>query len=58
MRGGLRACSLALLLCATACASGGGEGANPDPAEPLNRASFAFNDTVDVYALAPVATGP
>ena len=28
-----------------------------DPAEPLNRGVFAFNRTVDNYALAPVARG-
>lgn len=28
-----------------------------DPAEPLNRGIFAFNRTVDKYALAPVARG-
>ena len=31
---------------------------NPkDPLEPLNRQVFAFNDTVDTYALQPVARG-
>lgn len=28
-----------------------------DPAEPANRAVFAFNRSVDDYALAPVARG-
>lgn len=28
-----------------------------DPAEPVNRGIFAFNRTVDDYALAPVARG-
>lgn len=37
-----------------ACATTG----NPkDPLEPLNRQVFAFNDTVDTYALQPVARG-
>ncbi len=29
---------------------------NPDPLEPMNRGIFAFNETVDQYALEPVAT--
>ena len=53
-RPALLASSLALLC---ACATAGGEDPNPDPIEPANRASFAFNDTLDVYALAPAATG-
>src|SRR5690606_26565119 len=28
---------------------------NPDPREPVNRAVFRFNDTLDTYALRPVA---
>ena len=32
-------------------------GANHDPIEPVNRAIFWFNDKLDVYVLAPVATG-
>lgn len=30
-------------------------GANPDPWEPVNRAVFRFNDTVDTYSLKPIA---
>lgn len=30
---------------------------NPDPWEPVNRAVFRFNDTLDTYALKPVAKG-
>lgn len=30
---------------------------NPDPLEPWNRKVFAFNETVDVYMLKPVAEG-
>ena len=30
---------------------------NPDPWEPMNRAVFRFNDTLDTYALRPVAKG-
>lgn len=30
---------------------------NPDPWEPVNRAVFRFNDTLDTYALRPVAKG-
>lgn len=30
---------------------------NPDPWEPVNRAVFRFNDTLDTYALKPVARG-
>src|SRR5690554_7647847 len=30
---------------------------NPDPWEPVNRAVFRFNDTLDTYALRPVARG-
>ena len=34
-------------------------GPNPrDPYEGYNRAMYNFNDTVDTYALKPVATGP
>ena len=40
---------LALVGCATP--------QNPDPWEPMNRATFTFNDTVDRYALEPVARG-
>ncbi len=30
-------------------------GTSPRPPEPMNRATFRFNDTVDAYALRPVA---
>ena len=30
---------------------------NPDPWEPVNRVVFRFNDTLDTYALKPVAKG-
>ncbi|WGK62886.1 VacJ family lipoprotein [Halopseudomonas sp. SMJS2] len=30
---------------------------NPDPWEPVNRVVFRFNDTLDTYALRPVAQG-
>lgn len=30
---------------------------NPDPWEPVNRAVFRFNDTLDTYALRPIAKG-
>ena len=30
---------------------------DPDPWEPMNRAVFRFNDTLDTYALRPVAKG-
>lgn len=32
-------------------------GVTPDPWEPFNRAIFAFNDTLDLYFLEPIATG-
>lgn len=38
------------------CASSQGPGASVDPLEPMNRAVFAFNDTLDQYALKPAAT--
>jgi phospholipid-binding lipoprotein MlaA len=53
--------SAALLLAVVAgCATTGGvdrHSAGPkDPYEPFNRKMFAFNDTLDTYALKPVAT--
>ncbi len=56
-----RAAGLALLLAAFAgCATTGGEerhtAGKKDPYEPFNRKMFAFNDTLDTYALKPVAT--
>jgi phospholipid-binding lipoprotein MlaA len=45
-----------LLPLVVGCATGGA--ANPrDPLEPFNRAVYQFNDTVDSYALKPVAQG-
>jgi phospholipid-binding lipoprotein MlaA len=38
-----------------ACATSGSRGASTDPFEPMNRAVFEFNDTLDEYALAPAA---
>jgi phospholipid-binding lipoprotein MlaA len=39
------------------CATPGAPGPrDPDPWEPMNRKIFAFNETVDKYALEPVAT--
>lgn len=38
------------------CASSQGPDASVDPLEPMNRAVFAFNDTLDRYALEPAAT--
>jgi phospholipid-binding lipoprotein MlaA len=45
--------ALALMLLA-GCATTPG---NPDPWEPMNRKTFAFNDAVDRAVLKPVATG-
>ncbi len=40
------------------CATTGGTAANPaDPLESFNRGVYAFNDTVDRYALKPLARG-
>lgn len=48
---------LLLLPLAVGCAATGGA-ANPrDPLEPLNRSVYRFNDTIDRYALKPVAQG-
>ena len=54
---------LALSLITSVAASEGDHGyheaelRNPDPWEPVNRAVFRFNDTLDTYALKPVAKG-
>ena len=37
------------------CATVQTTGENPDPLEPVNRPSYSFNDTLDVYLLKPVA---
>jgi phospholipid-binding lipoprotein MlaA len=46
----------AIALSATGCATG--PNANPqDPLEPLNRATYQFNDSLDRYVAKPVAKG-
>ncbi|MDD3354286.1 VacJ family lipoprotein [Zoogloea sp.] len=45
--------ALALALGLSACASTGGH--PKDPLEPLNRATFAFNEKADQYVMRPVA---
>jgi phospholipid-binding lipoprotein MlaA len=47
--------TLALGGCATTNADGTPRERNPDPFEPVNRGVFRFNDTIDRYALRPVA---
>jgi phospholipid-binding lipoprotein MlaA len=48
--------AMLLLAIGTGCATG--PNANPaDPAEPMNRAVYKFNDAVDSAVLKPVATG-
>ena len=44
---------VAIALALTACASTGGH--PKDPFEPLNRATFSFNETADKYVMRPVA---
>lgn len=56
LRAALFAPFLAGALAIGGCASSQGPGANVDPLEPMNRAVFAFNDTLDKYALEPAAT--
>jgi len=56
MRGALLAPVLAAAIGLGGCASSQGPGATVDPLEPMNRAIFAFNDTLDKYALEPAAT--
>jgi phospholipid-binding lipoprotein MlaA len=46
---------LALLVVAGGCATTGGNANPKDPFEPFNRSVYQFNDTVDRYALKPVA---
>lgn len=47
---------LALSLIGLGCATGGDPNLrDPDPWEPMNRGIFAFNETIDEYALEPVA---
>ncbi|MGZ5198852.1 MAG: MlaA family lipoprotein [Telluria sp.] len=53
-----RTCALAaaIALAASGCATG--PNADPrDPLEPLNRATYRFNDTLDRYVAKPVAMG-
>ena len=49
--------AVALTSVAAFAADSAARGADSDPWEGFNRAMFAFNDTVDVYALEPVAKG-
>ena len=44
-----------LVLCAAIALGGCATTQRPDPLEKVNRVTYAFNDTVDIYALAPVA---
>ena len=53
--GGFFACLL--LIGASGCATTGGNVNPRDPYEPFNRSVDRFNDTVDRYALKPVAQG-
>ena len=56
MAAGTRLCATLLLAGAlSGCATTGGNPA--DPLEPLNRAIFSFNDTVDDVLIRPVAKG-
>lgn len=48
-----RLATLGMALALTACA--GAAGHPRDPLEPLNRATFAFNETADKYVMRPVA---
>jgi phospholipid-binding lipoprotein MlaA len=59
----LRALTATLSLCVAlgGCATGGAPAAsqeppNPDPFEPMNRAFFSFNETLDRWVLDPLAT--
>lgn len=52
-----RMSGLALAVAACAVLSGCATNNPQDPLEKFNRASFAFNDTIDRVALKPVATG-
>lgn len=60
---GLRAATMLLSLALAACATGQAPGADVDPyqvndpIEPVNRAIFSFNDTLDIYVIKPVAKG-
>jgi phospholipid-binding lipoprotein MlaA len=46
---------LPALLLAAGCATTGGSANPKDPFEPFNRSVYQFNDTVDRYAIKPVA---
>lgn len=50
------ACLACSLLLAIAGAVGCATPEKPDPWEPMNRGVFAFNETLDTYALEPLAT--
>ncbi len=52
----LGALALAVVAGCATTGAGGQQAANPkDPYEPFNRKMFAFNDTLDTYALKPAA---
>jgi phospholipid-binding lipoprotein MlaA len=60
VRGLPRIVAALLLAVVAGCATTGGAdrhtAGNKDPLEPFNRKMFAFNDTLDIYALKPAAT--
>jgi len=50
-------CLSALLLCACASDGSAPPPAESDPIQPVNRVTFAFNDTLDVLIFEPLAVG-